>query len=109
MKAVFSVLTLIVAIASLTIALIEEAPAQAVFDHRLITLNQSSENLSSNVIDLQTEVIKLRNQLEPRNISEAFPLNPLSSVDTPNNTYSEMKEGTIAGFGGKNSSPSVVK
>lgn len=59
---------------------------------------QINENLSSNVGELQTEVLRLRNQLEPRNISEAFPLYPQSSVQAPNNTYEEKKEGSIAGL-----------
>lgn len=65
----------------------------------LVVQNQSNNNsnLSSNVIELQSEVIRLRNQLEPRNISEAFPLYPQSSVEG-NNTYAEEKEGSIAGL-----------
>lgn len=59
--------------------------------------NNGNENLSSNVGELQTEVLRLRNQLEPRNISEAFPLYPQSSVEG-NNTYAEKKEGSIAGL-----------
>lgn len=56
----------------------------------------SMSNLSSNVAELQTEIIKLRNQLDPRNISEAFQPGQTHSVLEPNDTYTEMKEGTIA-------------
>jgi hypothetical protein len=69
------------------------------------SINQSQENMSSDVSELQTEVFKLRNQREPRNISEAFPLYPHSSIDAFNDTYSEMKEGTIAGLPPSRPSP----
>jgi hypothetical protein len=71
----------------------------------LVSINQSQENMSSDVSELQTEVLRLRNQLEPRNISQAFPLYPLSSVEVFNDTYSEMKEGTIAGLPPSRPSP----
>lgn len=69
------------------------------FSPFFVVQNQSNNsNLSSNVGELQVEVTKLRNQLEPRNISEAFPLYPLSSINASNNTYAEQKEGSIAGL-----------
>ena len=74
----------------------------------LVTMNQTQEQLSTNVTELQTEVIKLRNQLNPRNISQAFPLYPLTAVDAPNDTYSEMTEGTIASLPTRNSSTSTA-
>lgn len=64
--------------------------------------NQTANNttLSTNVTELQTEVIKLRNQLNPQNISQAFqPFQSHAINQSGENPYQEATEGTIAGLG----------
>lgn len=65
---------------------------------QLVSSNFTNETIPTDVAELRSEVIKLRNMLEPRNISQAFQPGQEYAVNQTNNPYEESKEGTIAGL-----------